>query len=211
MQKYNFFYNKAKLSIIIVDEKNTNSLQSGDFILYQGGGSLKSVVDGFVFKQTSYVVYVVEKQKNEALKELFSFFKVEKAAGGIVENGKGEILVIKRFGYFDFPKGHMEAGESFEQTALREVCEETAVQDLHILHPLPETYHLFASGSQFVLKETHWFAMHTDYQGELKAQTEEKIETVGWFTPQDLCFMYPHFYQTLQDLLSQTSYLSYVK
>lgn len=49
----------------------------------------------------------------------------ERACGCIIiENGK--VLLIKQTtGHWGFPKGHMEEGETEEETALREVKEET--------------------------------------------------------------------------------------
>ena len=48
------------------------------------------------------------------------------AAGGVVLRD-GRVLVVHRLRYDDWslPKGKLEAGESFEQAALREVYEET--------------------------------------------------------------------------------------
>ena len=58
----------------------------------------------------------------------------EKSCGAVVFTKKsGEIryvLVEQRSGQYSFPKGHVEAGETEEQTALREIWEETG------LHPM---------------------------------------------------------------------------
>lgn len=59
----------------------------------------------------------------------------EKSCGAIVyrkHHGNTEILLIKHVnsGHWSFPKGHMEAGESEEETALREVKEETGLDIL---------------------------------------------------------------------------------
>ncbi len=57
--------------------------------------------------------------------------KKEKSCGALVVRRIGEepeILLIKhRGGHWAFPKGHVEAGETEEQTAVREVCEETGL------------------------------------------------------------------------------------
>jgi len=37
-------------------------------------------------------------------------------------------------GHFAFPKGHAEAGESEEETALRELAEETGITDITLMH-----------------------------------------------------------------------------
>ncbi|MEM3585530.1 MAG: bis(5'-nucleosyl)-tetraphosphatase [Candidatus Woesearchaeota archaeon] len=57
---------------------------------------------------------------------------MEKSCGAVVFYREGNsrlYLILKhRKGHFDFPKGHVEAGESEEQTALREILEETGLR-----------------------------------------------------------------------------------
>ncbi len=60
----------------------------------------------------------------------------EKSCGGIVYrkfHGNTEILLIKHIksGYWSFPKGHVEKGETEEETARREIKEETNI-DVYI-------------------------------------------------------------------------------
>ena len=53
----------------------------------------------------------------------------EKSCGAVVyttKNGETEYLLVQMMGgHYSFPKGHVESGESEEQTALREIKEET--------------------------------------------------------------------------------------
>lgn len=56
----------------------------------------------------------------------------EKSCGGIVYrkyHGNTEILLIKHIGsgHWSFPKGHVEAGETEPETAIREIKEETGI------------------------------------------------------------------------------------
>lgn len=56
----------------------------------------------------------------------------EKSCGAIVyrrHHGNLEILLIKHVnsGHWSFPKGHVESGETEEETALREIKEETGI------------------------------------------------------------------------------------
>ena len=57
--------------------------------------------------------------------------KYEKSCGAVVftrEGGEIKYLVIKSLtGIYGFPKGHVEQGETEEETALREVLEETGI------------------------------------------------------------------------------------
>jgi 8-oxo-dGTP pyrophosphatase MutT (NUDIX family) len=50
-----------------------------------------------------------------------------------VYNKKGEVLFIFRNGKWDLPKGGIEKGEEIEDTAMREVEEETGVGKLRIV------------------------------------------------------------------------------
>ena len=57
--------------------------------------------------------------------------RYEKSCGALVfrRASQGlEVLLLKhRAGHWDFPKGHVEAGESEQETALREVLEESGL------------------------------------------------------------------------------------
>lgn len=53
--------------------------------------------------------------------------KKEKSCGCIVINDGKVLLVRHNKGHWDFPKGHVEPGETEEQTAKREVKEETNI------------------------------------------------------------------------------------
>ena len=56
----------------------------------------------------------------------------EKSCGGIVYkivNGEAEYLFVEEAcGFFSFPKGHIEIGETEEETAIREIREETGLE-----------------------------------------------------------------------------------
>jgi broad specificity phosphatase PhoE/8-oxo-dGTP pyrophosphatase MutT (NUDIX family) len=86
--------------------------------------------------------------------------KVIKAAGGLVfrksAKGKLKVLVAHRPRYDDWglPKGKADSGESAEETAIREVLEETGFH-CRIVAPLGTTRYRINSG----IKEVSWFAM----------------------------------------------------
>lgn len=104
------------------------------------------------------------------------------AGGGLVKNKKGELLFIERNKKWDLPKGRAESGEDIETTSLREVAEETGVENLSIERFLQETYHIYKNKGQYKLKVTYWYLMNTDFTGELTPQLEEGITKAVWKT-----------------------------
>ena len=118
--------------------------------------------------------------RDEAAWEHFSRnFTLIHAAGGIVSDGNGDILMIHRLGCWDFPKGKVEASEDWETAALREVEEETGLHDITLAEPLPNTYHTYQLRGTPILKITHWYAMNAPQQS-LTPQTEEDITQAVW-------------------------------
>ena len=112
----------------------------------------------------------------------------EISAGGIVYRRCGDAVEIQmirdRFGKVAFPKGKMEPGETIEQTALREIREETGIVGA-IRQPLETVrYRYVSSDAETVDKEVHYFLVEAT-GGSLKAQTEE-ISGVEWLDPKEV-------------------------
>ncbi|MGQ1943730.1 NUDIX hydrolase [Ornithobacterium rhinotracheale] len=123
---------------------------------------------------------IISKKPKKAFKKFKASFENIKAAGGIVQNKKGEILMIYRLNTWDLPKGKIEKDEKKQAAALREVEEECGITDLNITKKLPKTYHMYELKGKPVLKTTYWYEMR--YKGdELPTpQTEEDISEAQW-------------------------------
>jgi len=127
-------------------------------------------------------VLLYYKQADSFLKALSKKIPIVEAAGGLVRNTAGKVLFIYRNGKWDLPKGKTEKGENIEETAVREVMEETGVQNIIIGDFLRKTYHVFKRNGVYKLKLTYWYEMQTDYKGPLVPQFEEDIMDVCWKT-----------------------------
>jgi len=138
-----------------------------------------------------------------ALKVLKEKVPVAKAGGGMVFNKRGEVLFIFRNGKWDLPKGGIEKGEDIEDTAMREVEEETGVKGLKITGKLQKTYHVFKRNGIYKLKQTHWFEMKTSYDGILEGQAEEGIEKVAWIKPEDIKTVLKNSYENIKLLFEE--------
>lgn len=131
-------------------------------------------------------IMVIGKNKDKLLKSFLKKLPNVVAGGGKVFNNKGEILFIYRNDKWDLPKGKIEDNESIEDTALREVEEETKVNGLKIVKPLQTTYHIFKRNGRLQLKITYWFEMTSSYNGILEPQEEEGITKVAWLNPEQI-------------------------
>ena len=121
--------------------------------------------------------FIHEVGENAVAEALIQTFGMAPAAGGVIVSD-GKIVSITRKGIPDLPKGHIEQGESPEQTALREVEEETGIGKLHIVRDLPSTWHCYLEHEEWKLKRTYWYLMESEETIQPKPQTEEGISEV---------------------------------
>jgi len=99
-------------------------------------------------------------------------------AGGLVFNSAGEVLLIRdRRGFWVFPKGHLEEGESFEAAARREVREETGVKAA-VTKALGVTRYRNDRGVERMIR---WFLM----LGEGPVRLEPGLTGAGFFDPEE--------------------------
>lgn len=125
-------------------------------------------------------VRLIHQDKSKLLKLFLKKLPNVIAGGGKVKNAKGEILFIYRNSKWDLPKGKTERKETIEDTAVREVEEETGVGGLKIIKPLEITYHIFKRNGRHKIKITYWFEMKTNFKGTLYPQENEGITKVKW-------------------------------
>jgi 8-oxo-dGTP pyrophosphatase MutT (NUDIX family) len=134
-------------------------------------------------------------------------FKTIKAAGGIVFNDKGELLLIKRLGKWDLPKGKIEKGEDTRLAALREVHEECGIHFLGLVSKNTITYHIYFLKGQWILKQTHWFNMIAWDDKNLVPQIEENITEVRWVNHAFISAKDFDTYDTLKPIFENIKFL----
>lgn len=98
----------------------------------------------------------------------------------LILNEKNQILLQKRRdnGYWGYPGGSMELGESFEECAKREVFEETGLECLklnYFTHMSGEQMHyIYPNKDEVYISELVFIC--TEYSGNLKIQESEVTE-----------------------------------
>lgn len=196
---YKVFVNEKKLTISKYPADIEKNLR------FEGFATLEIAID--LLENTSCPQMNVYGEEIEEIWEDFThMFRVVEAAGGIVSNKEGKILFIHRLGKWDLPKGKIEKDESLEQAALREVEEETALQELILEEFVNSTFHVYKErNGDRVLKTTYWFKM--SYVGEKAPipQTEEGITEVSWKNQDEILQeVFPKTFQNIK-LILQTS------
>ena len=105
----------------------------------------------------------------------------EKSCGAVVycrkDNGIQYLLACERSGYWVFPKGHMEAGESEHDTALREVKEETGLDVTFVEgFRMLDEHNLAREGRPNTIKQTVYFLAR--YEGQEFVAQESEISKI---------------------------------
>lgn len=137
----------------------------------------------------------------------------EFSAGGIVykkEHGKMTILVCQHSQHHGwvFPKGFIGdkiIGESKEETALREVAEETGIQG-KIIRPLPPVTYWYAMDGEKRKKTVYYYIM-AYLSGDI-TQHDWEMEHVEWLSPDQVLERLTYdsdkkVWQTAKELLSE--------
>ena len=128
------------------------------------------------------------------------------AGGGVVTNEHGDLLMIFRRGKWDLPKGKLDKGETIEACALREVTEETGVQNLTLGKLVLVTQHAYFDvyQKQDVIKESHWFRMTVSGVPALVPQIEEDITAIEWTKPSEISSRLQESYETIKTVLDNS-------
>lgn len=110
----------------------------------------------------------------------------EFTAGGVVyrrTNGPIEILMIQDHkGRWTIPKGHVEKGEKLEETALREINEETGLEHMELGDKLDNIYFFYRKMGKLIFMTTTVFLVEAVKDTDnLKRGDSEGIIDVKWF------------------------------
>lgn len=127
----------------------------------------------------------------EDLRKLVGHRRLILCGGSVViRNERGELLLQKRVhpeGRWAFPGGLMELGESTEDTARREVREETGLElgELRLIGVYSGPDHLCSAPNG-----DEWYVVNAAYaadsfSGEPRVNDAESL-ALGWFRPEDM-------------------------
>ncbi|MCL4437557.1 NUDIX hydrolase [Patescibacteria group bacterium] len=110
----------------------------------------------------------------------------EVSAGGVVVRlvkGRPYFVAVERAAMKDvsLPKGHQDSGESLQQTAVREVMEETGFMATPLDYIGEFTYTIKNDQKKLIIIRTvHWFLMRYNKGRAIKAN--EEVKKVRWLS-----------------------------
>ena len=113
------------------------------------------------------------------------------SCGGVVIHDGKVLLLYKnqngRYKGWVLPKGTVEPGETYQQTALREVKEETN-SDAEIVKYIGKTQYTFRGNEDIVSKTVHCYLMVTD-SFDCKPQAEEFFVDAGFYKQHEASYL----------------------
>jgi len=161
---------------------------------------IKQYLDLLDKNQTMRTVAFYGEDADQLWADFCACFEQIEAAGGLVTDPAGRLLVFLRRGFWDLPKGKIDPGETPEQAALREVQEETGLKNATLGPFVAHTWHTYREKGERVLKRTWWYRMHTT-DTDTVPQTEEDIEEIQWVEPVEWLASNPKTYASIQEIL----------
>lgn len=199
-QKYKVFFNRNKLLLAkthFPDREFHATFENPDKL------KIKEIISSLLDETKAVNYLIVSSELKKTWAEFCSFFEIRKAAGGLVINNKNEKLFIKRRGYWDLPKGHLEKNEKNRAAALREVEEECGIKNLKIERKLLKTYHTYLLKKRIILKPTKWYLMSYSGNGTPAPQEKEGITEVKWANSAEESQMIQNTFDSIIEVLKK--------
>lgn len=199
MQAYKFFFGNR---VVYLTGKVTKSFEKNNGLFYKFSNKeeLREILFAFDNFQHLDALYILSKDTEAVLEIIKSFYTVLEAAGGIIKRSDGKFLGIFRNGVWDLPKGKVEKGEFYKQTALREVKEECGLKRVEVGKRLMDTYHTYSLKGDRILKRTIWYEMHLNHDEIPVLQAEEGITDCRWFDTETVSEALKNTYESLRDV-----------
>ncbi len=201
---HKIYFDRRTIIICRPEEATLSDPNAVEFHFKQPS-DISALVEMFELSSTLEKIYIPSAEPEDCYKKICGEFREVNAAGGLVENSRGDYLLIKRDGLWDLPKGHQEAGEDIKVTALREVQEETGVDDLSLGDLICVTDHCYKRNGIWHLKHTWWYRMYYMKPLDLTPQTEEDITKAAWVAKSSLPPFLKNTYPSIKEVFLTAS------
>ena len=174
------------------------------FHKYHDNAELYKKISEFLYDGNIDCLNIYSYKINTLFSAFSDFFENRTAAGGLIINRDKKMLLIKRHGKWDIPKGHISGNESVEECARREIEEETGLVPASVIKTLKPGHHIYQTPANWVLKKTHWFVFSYEGGGSACPQEEEGIESTRWFSRDELTEVHNNTWSSISDVLYES-------
>ena len=189
--EYTIYFDEK--SLVLTDDKNHFEKK------FKDNADILSAIDSLQ-QQSTVILY--SENVLDLLNKLKSNFTYIEAAGGFIKNEFDEYLFIFRREKWDLPKGKLEAGETPEIAAIREVQEETGLQNVTMKQYRCSTWHTYELHGKNILKQTYWYDMEATKNQDSKPQTEEQITELQWLKQQDFAKVFANTFPSIASVIN---------
>ena len=190
---------------IMICSPDDQILSDPNIIRFSLGESpdIHSLVEMVEVSGSLHRVCIPSADPEDTYRKICAEFLEVNAGGGLVSNRRGDYLLISRNGLWDLPKGHQDPGEDIAVTALREVQEETGIEDLELRDLICITDHCYRRDGIWHLKHTWWYDMLYTDPTDLTPQTEEDITKAAWVAKSSLPPYLLNTYPSIQEVFRE--------
>ena len=196
-------YFEKRCIVICPPDEQALSDPNAILVSLASSSDVHAFINMFEVSDSLYRIYIPSSDPEATYRMICSEFKQVNAGGGLVRNRRGDYLLISRNGLWDLPKGHQEEGEDIGTTSLREVSEETGINDLILKDLICITDHCYRRDGIWHLKHTWWYDMlHAD-PTDLTPQREEDISKAAWVAKSSLPLLLPTNYPSIQEVFKE--------
>jgi 8-oxo-dGTP pyrophosphatase MutT (NUDIX family) len=192
IQGYKVFFDDR---VVFLTSKITKSFEKNDGLFYKfrEKDELLEILKAFENYPKIKMLFILYDDVDALLEMVKACYTIVEAAGGVVRRPDGKMLAIYRRGKWDLPKGKVEKGEFYKQTALREVKEECGLQNIEAGKKFADTYHVYSEKGRSIFKRTVWYEMQLLTEEQPVVQESEDITDYLWFD-----------YLTVKDIMKNT-------
>jgi 8-oxo-dGTP pyrophosphatase MutT (NUDIX family) len=202
------YVNDRRIFICSNEEKS----EDADIYLRLTGEEMKEELSGIItaFEENTLTKTLTFQTPHvdKTFNTIKNIYTIMEAAGGLVFNSSGQLLMIYRNDRWDLPKGKIEKDERSDNAAMREVEEECGVSQLSITKQGLTTYHTYPYKEKRILKCTYWYHMICNDATPPQPQHEEGISEAKWMDRNELRSAMAQSYASVIYLLTEEKILN---
>lgn len=199
---HKIYFEKRCIIICHTDEQALSDVNAVQFFAGERI-DIAALVGMFESSDRISKIYIPTEDIEGTYRKICAEFKEVNAGGGLVSNRRGDYLLISRNGFWDLPKGHQDEGEDIKVTSLREVQEETGIQELELRDLICITDHCYRRDNILHLKHTWWYDMLYTDPVDLTPQREEDITKAAWVAKSSLPPFLTNTYPSIQEVFRE--------